>query len=194
MAVQRADVSSHSWSYEDYYALEDGARYEVLEGDLLQMPAPETSHQTASRDLGTSLWAHVRERNLGEVFWAPIDVVLSKHTVLQPDVLFVSTEHADRIRRRGVFGAPDLVIEILSPSTALKDRNRKRELYEKHGVPELWLVDPAHRIIEVFGRAETRERYALISGAAESGSVTSNIVPEWSFDVAALPGFTPEVS
>ncbi len=132
------------FTYEDYRTAPPDKRYELLDGDLLLTPAPSLKHQSVQVRLGRRLAQFIEERALGEFFFAPCDVVLSDVDVVQPDLLFVSRER-ERLLSGGenVRGAPDLVVEILSPATADRDRGYKRTLYAKHGVTEYWLVDPA---------------------------------------------------
>lgn len=135
----------------DYKALPESEtkRYELLGGELVVVPSPTWRHQDVSARLEFHLKAFVDERNLGYVVDAPLDVVLSDEDVVQPDILFISQERASIIREDGVYGAPDLVIEILSPTTAERDRTLKKTLYARHGVKEYWIVDPEGNTVEV---------------------------------------------
>ena len=165
------------FTYEDYRTTPEDKRYELLDGDLLMTPAPNLKHQRVQRRLGSRLERFIEERALGELFFAPCDVVLSDHDVVQPDLLFVSRERAQLLSDGdAVRGAPDLVVEILSPATAGRDRGYKRALYARHGVAEYWLVDPADETIAVhrlqdgalavahtFGRGQTL-RSPLLAG------------------------------
>ena len=138
------------FTYEDYRHTPDDKRYELLDGDLIMAPAPSIGHQRVDMKLGSLLHAFVNERRLGEVLSAPCDVVLSNTDVVQPDLLFVSRERAHiLIGGDNVQGAPDLVVEILSPSTASRDKTLKRSLYARHGVLEYWLVDPNVQTVDV---------------------------------------------
>ena len=138
------------FTYEDYRTTPEDKRYELLDGDLLMTPAPNLKHQRVQVRLGSRLERFVEERALGEFFFAPCDVVLSNHDVVQPDLLFVSRERAHLLSDgAAVQGAPDLVVEILSPATAGRDRGYKRALYAKHGVQEYWLVDPVDETIAI---------------------------------------------
>ena len=138
MATQRRVVK---FTYEDYKHTPEDKRYELLDGDLIMVPAPRTAHQRSSRDIGLPLVMFVDENELGEVFLAPTDVVLSNTDVVQPDILFVSRERSHIINELNIRGAPDLVVEVLSPSTAQRDRTLKRTLYALHGVSEYWQAD-----------------------------------------------------
>ncbi|MGH7791389.1 MAG: Uma2 family endonuclease, partial [Thermodesulfobacteriota bacterium] len=113
-------------TYEDYLLLpEDGNRYEILDGELNVTPAPTTKHQTISGNLFVILHRYVREQRAGKVFSAPVDVILDYSSIVQPDLIFVSKEREEIITEKNVQGAPDLVIEILSPNTVKIDRLRK---------------------------------------------------------------------
>ena len=138
------------FTYEDYRTTPVDERYELLDGDLIMVPAPNLKHQTVQLQLARRLASFVEEQNLGKMFIAPCDVVLSDTNVVQPDLLFISRQHEHLLSSgENVRGAPDLAIEILSPSTADKDRGVKRELYGRHGVTEYWLVDPIAETVTI---------------------------------------------
>lgn len=139
------------FTYEDYKSLPESEteRYELLEGELVMVPSPSWFHQSISRAIFKYLDRFVEEHALGEIRYAPLDVVLSDEYVIQPDILFISTARRGIIHEEEIRGAPDLVVEILSPSTAERDRTLKKKLYAKHGVKEYWLVDPQEQTIEV---------------------------------------------
>lgn len=140
-----ADAMTHpalKYTYEDYLTLpESGPRYELIEGDFILSPAPNFRHQRIVGRLFMILNAHVETNRLGVVILSPFDVILSDTGVVQPDVVFVATAHRDRIGPRGIRGAPDLVIEVLSEDRR-KDLHVKKKLYAQHGVPEYWAFDP----------------------------------------------------
>ena len=138
-------------TYADYEALPaDGRRYEIHEGELSVTPAPGLRHQTISRNLFVALHAHVSARGLGEVWYAPVDVILSDISIVQPDIIYVESAGLGVTSQRGLEGPPTLAVEILSPSTTLIDRVTKPRLYARYGVPYFWLVDPEGRVIEAF--------------------------------------------
>ena len=138
------------FTYEDYRTAPEDKRYELLDGDLLMTPAPNLKHQEVEFELTIQLGRFIKERALGKFFFAPCDVVLSDHDVVQPDLLFVSREREHLLRGGdNVRGAPDLVVEVLSPTTADRDRGYKHALYAKHGVREYWLVDPVDETITI---------------------------------------------
>ena len=136
-------------TYEDYCRVADDKRYELLNGELMMVPAPNTKHQRVLGRLYMELARFIQQQGLGEVYVAPVDVILSDTDVVQPDLLFISRAREHRITDENVRGAPDLVIEILSPSTADRDVGYKHELYGKHGVLEYWIVDPLAETVAV---------------------------------------------
>ena len=138
-------------TYEDYLTFpNDGKRYEIVEGGLFVTPAPFLRHQAILGAIHRLIanWCHASQA--GQVFVAPTDVVLSANSVVQPDLLYVSTEHQARLGDRFVQGAPDLVVEVLSESTRRHDEITKRNLYASGGVPEYWVVDPEVWSIKVY--------------------------------------------
>jgi Uma2 family endonuclease len=127
---------------EDYLLLPEDRRYEIIDGELFMTPSPKTMHQRLIVKLFRIIDDFVRKGELGEVFIAPYDVVLSKHDVVQPDIIFVSKERSGIITELNIQGSPDLVIEILSPSTKERDLVLKKKLYAAFGIKEYWIVDP----------------------------------------------------
>lgn len=141
------------WTYEDYKRLpDDGWRYEVIGGVLYMSPAPKTKHQRASNVLATSLTNFVEPSQLGRIYTAPIDVILPDLAApVQPDILFIAQTRLGMITDNAIVGAPDLIVEILSPGNWIEDRRTKSALYAVAGVQEYWIVDVDRRTIEVFG-------------------------------------------
>ena len=138
------------FTYEDYRTAPPDRRYDLLDGDLVMVPAPNLKHQTVQLVLARRLARFIEEQALGKLFIAPCDVVLSNTDVVQPDLLFVSREREHLLSGgENVRGAPDLVVEILSPATADRDRGYKHALYGRHGVIEYWVVDPAGETVEI---------------------------------------------
>ena len=164
-------------TYEDYCAAPADERYELLDGELIMVPAPNLKHQMVSAEIYAQLREFIKDRALGTLLYAPCDVLFSDNDVVQPDLLFVSRQREHLLRDgQKVQGAPDLVVEILSPSTADRDQGEKLALYARHGVTEYWLVDPIaetvsiHRQragvlvpIQTFGRNQTL-RSPLLAG------------------------------
>ncbi len=166
-------------TYDDYLALpNDGKKYEIIEGELIMTPSPISEHQIISRNIVLILGTYVSKNKLGEVLYAPIDVVLSMTDVVQPDIVFISSERTGIITKKNIIAAPDLVIEILSESTETLDRVTKKNLYEHYGVREYWIVNPT---------AKTIEQYILENKAFHFlGSFTS----DQSIDVRTVGGLT----
>src|SRR5712691_11341392 len=125
-------------TYEDYRLLPEDRRYEVIDGELFMTPAPTPYHQIVALNVATALGEHVLGLKLGTVLIAPCDVVLSETDVVQPDILFIAAERASVIGEKYISAAPDLVIEVFSPSTAGRDQTLKKKLYAPRGVKELW--------------------------------------------------------
>ena len=138
-------------TYDDYCAIpEDGRRYELHDGEISVTPSPNISHHRAQRALYDLLGFHVARRGSGELFFAPVDVILDRSTVVQPDIAFVESSRAAIVTARAIEGPPRLVIEVLSPSNSRVDRVTKFALYARFGVPHYWIVDPVARTIESF--------------------------------------------
>ena len=138
------------FTYADYLTTPEDERYELLDGDLIMVPAPNLKHQHVLGNLYYHLRQFITEHGTGRVLVAPCDVYLSDTNVVQPDLLFVSREREHLLSDgQKVRGAPDLVVEILSPSSADKDRGLKRDIYGRHGVTEYWLVDPIAETVSI---------------------------------------------
>ncbi len=138
------------WTEANYFALPETNRYvELSAGEMIMPPHPTHTHQLTVGHLYRSLHTHVAERELGVVQIAPLPVRLWPDKIREPDVLFVSREHADRIGEQ-FYGPPDLVMEVLSPGTWRTDRLEKMVEYAQAGVGEYWMVDPEASTIEVF--------------------------------------------
>ncbi len=152
-------------TYEDYANIPGDERYELIDGELILVSSPNEMHQRVSKRL-LWLFRDVEESGLGWVYDAPFDVILSDTDVVQPDLMFISKERADIITPANVQGAPNLVVEVLSPSTAQRDWTQKRDLYAKYGVRELWLVAPDAKLVWVM--ALTDGEYA-IAGVYKDG-------------------------
>lgn len=138
------------YTYSDYLKTPEDTRYELIEGDLIMVPAPKTKHQRISRKLEFILEKFVTENDSGEVFYAPCDVVFDDCNVLQPDILFISKDRLEIITEDNIKGAPDLIIEILSQSSAYADLVKKKKLYAKFKVKEYWIVDPEEKTVELY--------------------------------------------
>jgi Uma2 family endonuclease len=171
-------------TYEDFCALpEDGMRYEILDGDLYMSPSPVPQHQRVVLNLGALLSDHARRNRLGQVFIAPLDVILDEHNIVEPDVIFVSTGRSAIITEKNIRGAPDLLVEVLSPSTSKRDTADKRNIYARCGVDHYWIIDPAARTILELNRIETA--YAVVS-ECKSAAFSPSLFPGWQVNLQDL--------
>ncbi|GBD95304.1 hypothetical protein BMS3Abin06_00169 [bacterium BMS3Abin06] len=143
-------IEKKKHTYEDYLKTPEDERYELIGGDLLMTPAPIPKHQKISRELEFEILKLVKANDLGEVFDAPCDVYLDDENIVQPDILFISKERLNIIGEKNIQGAPDLVIEIISESTAYRDFVQKKRLYARFGVKEYWIVLPVEESIELY--------------------------------------------
>jgi Uma2 family endonuclease len=142
------------FTIDDYMTTPEDKRYELLDGELILAPSPTSRHQRILGELFSVLRQFVSQNGLGSVWLAPLDVVLSIYDAAQPDILFVSNQRSDIITEANIQGAPDLVVEVLSPATAQYDRGYKRILYGRSDVREYWLVDPEAEAVEVLTASE----------------------------------------
>lgn len=161
---------------EDYWSLpEDGRRYEILEGMLEVTPSPDFTHQNVSGNLFSALSRYLDAHPIGKLIAAPMDVILAPDIVVQPDLLFILRDRIPDIVRDRIWGAPDLVIEILSPGTAMRDRVTKAQLYARYGVREYWIVDPVRQ--QVLRHVRAAGAYAAGVAAEAGQDVTSDLFP-----------------
>jgi Uma2 family endonuclease len=168
--------SGKKFTYEDYLKIDDGKQYELIEEELKMVPAPSDKHQNISLNLCLLLATFVRGNKLGVIRDAPLDVILDKTTVVQPDLVFISKERTSIIiENRGVSGPPDLVIEIISKGSKYADTYKKKDLYEKFGIKEYWLVDPFSESIEVLVIDESK-KYELFSEGFAGDIIKSNVL------------------
>ncbi len=139
-----------SWTYEDYAALpDDGHRYEIVNGVLIMAPAPSPEHQSITVRIAYYLFPHIDLAGIGKLLTAPLDVELEPKNVYQPDLVVVLNAHLARVAAKRIIGAPDLVVEVASPSTAAYDRLTKYEEYARAGITEYWIVKPIAHAVEV---------------------------------------------
>ncbi len=177
-------------TYKEFRALEfddnDFSRYELINGEIVKKSSPSLQHQRISRKLVVAIDNYLTTNPIGEVFAAPLDVVLEEHEAPQPDIFFVSKDRDFVLNEAEgvVIGTPDLIVEIISPTSVRRDRYDKKELYERYGVREYWLVDPQNRSIEVF--AFINNRYQLHSFADAEGKAISAVLPGFEVEVLVL--------
>jgi Uma2 family endonuclease len=172
------------WTYEEYYRLDDDRRYEIIEGNLLMAPAPDMWHQDWSRKLFRLVDRFATQNKSGEVFYAPFDVVLDPENTVQPDLIFVLAANLGIIQPRAIFGTPDLLIELISPSSVRRDRYDKKDLYARFGVKEYWIGDPANQSLEILTLKDGR--YELHGSAEISGKLTSLVLAGLEFDLSQI--------
>lgn len=171
------------YTADDYRATPEGPPWiQLIDGKFYVSEAPTTFHQSISGKLYLALAIWAERTGAGVVYYAPVDVYLSDHDVVQPDLLFVAKEKMDIFQRGRVYGAPDLVVEILSPSTVALDTVKKRALYARVGVREMWVVDPKSRKIHIYRLREGSLDPIWTGGEGET--LTSPV----------LPGFCAEIS
>jgi Uma2 family endonuclease len=171
---------------------DDRFHYELLDGAIIRKSSPSPRHQRLSRLLLREIDNHVTEKKLGEVFYAPIDVFLDEYNAPQPDLVFVSTANQHLVTNDGIMGPPDLVIEIIWPSSIRIDRYQKRDVYERFSIPEYWIADPQNQLIEVYALGEGG-RYEPFSVASaldvDEGTafpIHSKVLPDLQLDIRQL--------
>lgn len=157
---------------EVFESLPEGTLAEIINNNLVMSPAPDFEHQDIVYELATLLRAYVKEKNLGKVVGAPVDVYLNPENVYQPDVLFLSSERMNLVKNGKIKGAPDLVIEVLSPGTEKFDKTVKKNVYEQSGVKEYWIVDPKTK--KVLGYQLSGSTYTEIP--SEDGVINSRLL------------------
>ena len=162
---------------EVWESLPEGTLCQLINNKLIMSPAPQNLHQVVLFDIAYNLKTFLNKSSLGELRISPYDVHLSKQDILQPDILFVKNENIGKIKTRGLFGAPDLVIEILSPSTSKIDYEEKKSLYEKFGVKEYFIVDPNSKSVDFFFlKDEIYEEQKTITGKINSKILGTKII------------------
>ena len=173
-ALLEKEKTKKQYTYEDYEKLPEGAPYQLIGGELIMTPSPIPYHQIVKHNIEFELSSFVREKRLGIVLDAPLDVYLSETETYQPDIIFISKDRLNIIGEKKIEAAPDLVIEILSPSTAYYDLRHKKRIYEKSGVKEYWIVDPMEKGIEVY--ENVNGEFKVFSQAQEKDRVKSKLL------------------
>ena len=172
------------FTYRDYVNAPEDKRYELLDGDLVVVPPPSQRHQYIVLELAVMLRDFVKRNDLGRVVVAPFDIVLSDTNVLQPDVVFISHDRSRLLTDANMQGAPDVIFEVLSPSTAERDRTVKRTLYARLGVQELWFVDPQFETVQVLDLVS--DDFETISTRHRNQTLTSPLLEGLSVDLSVI--------
>ncbi len=169
-----------------YFDEEENAHlYELMEGEIIRRGGAATLHQSISRNLLFAIETFNREKQLGTIFYAPIDVILDNYNLFQPDLVFVGNWQKEIITPKYINGSPDLVVEIISPSSVIRDRINKKQVYERTSVKEYWLVSPEYAEIEIF--VLENGKYQLHSAAtADEGTLKSVVLKDIELDLKSL--------
>lgn len=167
-------------TYEDLLALpDDGMRHELIDGEHYVTPSPATPHQLILGNLHLLIGTYVREQRLGVVLFAPFDVVFSRYDVVEPDLIyFTAARYKEVVGDKNAQGAPDLAVEILSPSTRRRDEIIKRRLYERTGVPEYWVVDPELETVKVHRLVAGKYQKAAELSLEDDAVLTTPLLPD----------------
>ncbi len=169
---------------EDYEALPEGSPYQLIDGELVMSPAPNPWHQETLKRLFIEFFKAIEEGKLGKVFFAPVDVHLDKENAFQPDLVVLFKQNMHKLTAKGIEGAPDIVVEVLSPSTAYYDLKKKKEVYERRGVKEYWIVDPEMEEVEVY--INDGGNFRLFSKAKKEGRVKSQVIDSLDIEIKEL--------
>ena len=176
-------VLTRPLTYDDLlHTPDDGKRYEIIGGDLYVTPVPVPKHQQLSGRLYVACYGWVTPRKLGLIYPAPLDVLLGEHDTVEPDLVFIAQDRLHIVKDKFVQGPPDLLVEILSPSTRARDEKLKANLYARAGVREYWLVDPDQAAIQVYALADGD--YRLLPN--QDGRARSVVLPGFEIDITAL--------
>jgi Uma2 family endonuclease len=164
--------------------LEEGYFYELLNGHIVKKQAPTPMHQKAVVKITTLIENFITERDLGDCYTSPIDVFFDKYNNTQPDILFIKKERLFIVTKDGIQGQPDLIVEVLSPSTYRTDRIAKMKTHCQFGVSEYWIVDPIYKLIEVYSLENNA--YVMTSNAIETGEITSKTLDGLKIDMGKI--------
>lgn len=173
-------------TYQDFVEqTPEGWGYELIDGEIIhKMTGPNIKHQIISGNLELELRLFVRKNRLGQVFDAPTDVKITETNTVEPDIFFISNDQLSIIKENRIEGVPDIVIEILSPSTGYYDLRTKYDIYENAGVKEYWIVDPELKTFEIYSNQD--KTFVLIQKLKEKGLVKSAIFSELELDIQVL--------
>lgn len=171
-------------TYEDYCKTPEGGKYQLIGGEIIEMTSPTPYHQRILQNLNFYLSLFIRQNQLGEVYVAPTDVYFSKTETYQPDLLLLLNDNLNKLKEKKIEGAPDLVIEILSPPTGYYDAKYKKSVYEKFGVKEYWLVDPKDKTVEIYENVSGK--FAVISDLTKDDTAKSKLLAGFSIELEKI--------
>jgi len=188
-AVQAAVTRSKRLTSDEFFAMfpeEDGVRRELIAGEVFVTPSPVRRHQHLVQRLGVSLFRHLESHpSQGEIFMVPLDVVMSRFDVVEPDVQIILGDQTSIMTEKNIQGAPALVAEVLSPGTRKRDLTVKRQLYDREGVREYWIVDPIKNTVTIHRRAADGSfPVALTLEASPDVTLETPLLPGWSLELA----------
>lgn len=184
------DVLKKVLTYREFKEMEfddnDTSWYEIINGELVRKQAPTTDYQSIAFETVLKLGNFVKSNRSGKVLFAPLDVVFEDENMFHPDILFIKKERLFIVdeKEKVVMGAPDLVVEILSKSTAVDDKGDKKDVYERFGVREYWLVDPVKKSFEIYSLIN--DRFKLTSYLEDDGILKSNLLEGFEMDIEQL--------
>ena len=188
MAQTMPSTEKVKLTYDDLLLFpDDGMRHELIDGEHYVSPSPSPKHQRVLGTLHLLVGVFLRGTKLGKLYFAPLDVVFTRHDVVEPDLLFVAAARTDVITSANLQGAPDLAVEVLSPSSHRHDAVRKLELYDRGGVAEYWIVDPEAEAVTVYRRGSEGgfARPALLT-AREGDALETPLLPGFSAPLSEL--------
>lgn len=176
--MENPDAGPRKLTYKDYLLFpDDGKRHEILDGEHFVTAVPYLRHQAVVGELFIWIRSFLGQNRVGRIFFAPVDVLLSEHDVVQPDLLFISNERLAILQKKNVQGAPDLVIEVRSAPTRRRDEGLKLDRYARLDVREYWTVDPSRNVVRVYRRPGDRLRKAVELTAAAGDRLTTPLMP-----------------
>lgn len=180
------ETTTQIQTYEDYAELPEGPPYyQLIGGELIMTPSPSTFHQQIVLNIAAALQEYGRREQRGVVLSAPIDVYLSGTEVYQSDVAYIDYERREIVKENRISGAPDLVVEVLSPSTGYYDLTHKKRMYAEHGVKEYWIVDPGEHTVELL-EDQGKGTFQSVAQLRDKGTVESRLLEGWQITLAAV--------
>ncbi|HEX3869573.1 MAG TPA: Uma2 family endonuclease [Pirellulales bacterium] len=179
--MSSAATASHT-TVADYFSMAEGPPYyQLVDGELHMSPSPNRYHQDIVRNITVPLAQHVETVGAGKLYFAPSDVVFGKNHVLNPDIYFFSVERTGMLTVQGAEGAPDLVVEVLSPGTEKLDLGRKREIYADNGVQEFWAVSPTAMTVKIFRFQQSKTKPVAV--LRKDDTITTPLLPGFALTI-----------